>query len=71
MKKTKITNTMLISDIISKYPQTIEVFLDYGIHCFGCHVARFETIEEGLKVHGLDVDEVMKELNDIIKEDKK
>lgn len=30
-----ITKDMSITDIVEKYPQTVEVFQRYGMHCFG------------------------------------
>jgi hybrid cluster-associated redox disulfide protein len=36
----------------------MRVFMKYGLHCVGCHVAAFETIEQGAKGHGMS-DEVI------------
>lgn len=30
-----ITKEMSITDIVDQYPQTVEVFQRYGMHCFG------------------------------------
>ena len=35
-----------------------------GLFCGGCPMAQFETIENGAAAHGVDVDELLKELND-------
>ena len=69
MKKSKqlITKEMSISETISRYPETIPVLMKTGMHCIGCPMAIQETLEEGLSAHGLDVDEVIEELNKIIK----
>ena len=66
----KITKDMTLGDLLTKFPQTAEVLMQKGMHCVGCHVAVSETLEQGLKAHGMDdkgVDGVLKELNDIIK----
>lgn len=60
----KITKAMKIEEILKKYPETIEVFLKHGFHCLGCAAASFENLEQGAKAHGIDVDELIKELND-------
>ncbi|RLE44936.1 disulfide oxidoreductase, partial [Candidatus Woesearchaeota archaeon] len=52
----RITKKMSFSALLSKYPETIEVFLRYGMHCVGCVAASFETIEQGAKAHGIDPD---------------
>ena len=38
------------------------------MHCIGCWAATDETLEEACQVHGIDVEDVLEELN---KEDKK
>ena len=30
-----ITKDMSITDIVDRYPQTVEIFQRYGMHCFG------------------------------------
>jgi len=59
----KITKHMLLADVVQRYPSTIDVFIRYGLRCFGCHVAAFETIEQGALAHGIPVDELVKALN--------
>ncbi|AOT72310.1 DUF1858 domain-containing protein [Geosporobacter ferrireducens] len=58
-----ITKNRSILDIVEKYPETVEVFLNHGMHCFGCMAARFENIEQGAMAHGIDVDQLMQDLN--------
>jgi hybrid cluster-associated redox disulfide protein len=63
MKKPPITKEMKISEVIQKYPKTAFVFLDYGLHCFSCPMANPETIEEAAKLHRLDLDKFLDDLN--------
>ncbi len=63
----KITKDMNIVEVVNKFPETIEVFQSFGMHCFGCMAARFENIEQGAQAHGLDVDELMEQLNSVVK----
>jgi hybrid cluster-associated redox disulfide protein len=58
-----ITRDKSITDIIEEFPKTVEVFLQYGMHCFGCMAARFENVEQGALAHGIDVDQLMNDLN--------
>ncbi|MBN1898221.1 MAG: DUF1858 domain-containing protein [Spirochaetes bacterium] len=62
-----ITKDMSITDAINKYPETIPVLQSYGLGCLGCIAASGENLEDGLKAHGLDVDEVIKAMNKVIK----
>ena len=68
-----ITKDMMISEVIEKYPSTIETLLMTGVHCIGCHVSYFETLEQGMKGHGMsneEVDEIINEMNDVIDKEK-
>ncbi len=62
-----IDRKMNIAEIVEKYPQTREVFFDLGMGCVGCVASSFETLEEGLVAHGLDVEEVLEKLNNVTK----
>jgi len=59
----KITKDMGLMDVIQRYPQTVAVFQKHGLGCLGCALAQFETIEQGALGHGMDVDELLKDLN--------
>ena len=61
----KITREMTIEDVVSKYPETIKVFMQAGLGCLGCSAARFENIEQGAQVHGTDLDQLIADLNEI------
>jgi hybrid cluster-associated redox disulfide protein len=61
-----IHKNMSIEDIVKKYPETILIFEKYGLGCVGCQAALFENIEQGAEVHGIDVDTLIKDLNNAI-----
>ncbi len=61
-----ITGDMSITDVVEKYPQTVDVFLRYGMHCFGCMAARFENLEQGALAHGIDVQNLLKDINSVV-----
>lgn len=63
----KITKDMGITETVQKYPETIEVFMRFGMGCIGCAAASFENIEEGAMVHGIDPDEIVAKLNEAVK----
>lgn len=62
-----ITKEWSITDIVEKHPETVEILLNNGMHCFGCMAARFENIEQGALAHGINVDQLIEELNNAIK----
>lgn len=59
----KITKDTLFSEVLEKYPETIEILLDSGMHCIGCPASIMETIEQGAEMHGIDSEELIKKLN--------
>jgi len=61
-----ITKDMIIAEIVRDYPEVVEVFMEFGIHCFSCGAAQFETLEQGVMAHGIEVDEILEDLNFII-----
>ena len=52
-----------IGEIIAKAPEKAEILLEIGMHCLGRPASQMETLEEACEVHGIDVDEILKELN--------
>lgn len=62
----QITKDMSIGEVVSKHPETIPVFKIHGMGCFGCGAARFENIEQGAQAHGIDIDTLMRDLNDSV-----
>ena len=62
----KVTKEMSIIEIVQNYPQALEVFAKYGLGCIGCAAARFENLEAGAKVHGVDPEQMVAEINALI-----
>jgi hybrid cluster-associated redox disulfide protein len=58
-----ITADMSIIEVVQKYPDTVRVFMRHGLGCIGCALARFENIRQGAEAHGIDVDALIKDLN--------
>jgi len=59
----KVSKNMTLSEVVSKYPATIDVFLSHGMGCFGCGVAQFETIAQGAQAHGINLKRLLEDLN--------
>lgn len=65
MDMVEITKHMKISEI-ENYSKAVEKLAEKGMFCLGCDLATSETLEQGAKVHGLNPDELVKELNEIL-----
>lgn len=57
------TKEMSIKDIVMQCPESVEVFAQFGLGCIGCAMASFETLEQGALAHGIDVNQLVDELN--------
>ena len=54
----------VIGEILEKAPEKAEILLEAGMHCLGCPASQMETLEEACSVHGIDVEELVKKLNE-------
>jgi len=64
-----ITKDTTIGEALRFSPQAGEIMLNHGLHCIGCHVNPYESIELGARVHGIDdktIDKIVKEINSSI-----
>jgi hybrid cluster-associated redox disulfide protein len=59
------TKTTRIIDVLQADPRTAEVFERFGMGCIGCMGVSMETIENGAKMHRVDPDLLLAELNKI------
>lgn len=69
-----VTKDMLIGDIASNFPASVEVMFKHGLHCVGCGMVAFETLEQGCKVHGMNdknIDKLIDEINRVVEKAKK
>ena len=59
----EINEDTKIGEIVEKYPEKVDVLLSAGMHCIGCPASQAETLEEACMVHGIDVEDLLKEIN--------
>ncbi|MCP5003062.1 MAG: DUF1858 domain-containing protein [Planctomycetes bacterium] len=68
----EITRETKISDVVGQYPETLEVFLQFGFKQLSNPVARrtiakMFTVEQATKIHPVQIDVLLKALNEKIK----
>ncbi len=63
MADIEITKDTVVGDILDIAPDSAPIFMSIGMHCLGCPASRGETVEEACMVHGVDVEELLNELN--------
>ena len=61
-----ITAEMSIEEVVTKYPLTIKVFFRHGMQCTGCYICGFHNIADGAERYGVELEPLLKDLNDAI-----
>lgn len=57
---------MTIGEVLRKNPESVRVLQSYGMGCVGCPSAQAETLEEACQVHRLNVDDLLRDLKDLV-----
>ncbi|MCL4459202.1 MAG: DUF1858 domain-containing protein [Chloroflexi bacterium] len=60
-----ITKESVISEVIRCYPEARSVFMMHGMGCLVCMGAFEETIESGARMHRIDLQRLLEELNKV------
>ena len=53
---------MLVDGVMRRWPTTIRIFIEHRMHCVGCPIACFHTIEDAAREHGLSRDALLADL---------
>lgn len=60
-----ITKDMTIGEILRTTPDVAPILMNAGMHCLGCPSAQGESLEEAAMVHGINIDDLMKQIEDL------
>lgn len=60
---TTISKDMVIGQLLTIDQGFIPLLMNAGMHCLGCPSSQAETLEEACMVHGIDVNELVEQLN--------
>lgn len=52
----------LVDDVMRRWPATVRVFLDFRTRCVGCPIARFHTVADACREHGIEPARFLAEL---------
>ncbi|MDP4127827.1 MAG: DUF1858 domain-containing protein [Bacillota bacterium] len=61
-----LTKEMTVGQVLKLYPQTVQIFLELGMHCLGCPSSTTESLEGAALTHGRNVDKLVAQLNKAI-----
>ena len=60
----KVNKDTKIGELLEVAPEKAEILMEAGMHCLGCPASQAETLEEACEVHGIDVEEWVKKINE-------
>lgn len=63
-----VNKSMNIREVLQLDPGTARIMMGYGLHCLGCPHATAESLEEAGAVHGINVDDMVTELNQFLEQ---
>lgn len=63
MKSLQVTPTTIVADLLSAWPEAIPVFINRGMACVGCNMARFETLQDASRIYGINPEQFLAEIN--------
>ncbi len=61
-----ITKDTKIGELLRMDANFAPVLMSIGMHCLGCPASQMETIEEAANVHGVDPDQLVDRLNELL-----
>ena len=62
----RVTKDTTIGEALQIDQGLVQLFSAMGMHCFGCHFSADETIEEAAAVHGVDVDDLLEDIDNYL-----
>ena len=65
----QITKDTMIGELLrdqEHIDSIAEILMGAGMHCIGCPSSQMETIEQAAMVHGIEPQELVDRLNDVV-----
>ena len=62
----QINKDMLIGELVVMDELIPQMLMGAGMHCLGCPSSQMESLEEACMVHGIDCDDLVPKMNEIL-----
>ena len=62
----QINKDMLIGALVVMDELIPQMLMGAGMHCLGCPSSQMESLEEACMVHGIDCDDLVSKMNEIL-----
>ena len=64
MESPQLEADLTVAEVLTRWPQTISVFMHHRMACVGCAIAPFETLAEVAAIYGLNLEYFLRELQE-------
>ncbi|MFQ3535037.1 MAG: hypothetical protein SNJ58_04095 [Aggregatilineales bacterium] len=68
MTDSRLSSSMLVEEVLSRYPHVAEVFDKLNLPCVGCWLTDTHTIADVANIFDLDLEMLMRQLREAIGE---
>ena len=62
----KVSKDMLIGQLLQIDANIAPILMRAGMHCLGCPSSQMESLEEACMVHGIDCDDLVTGINEVL-----
>lgn len=59
----QVTKDMTFAAVMRMHPDVVKVLGKYNLGCIGCMGAQNESLEQGCNAHGINVEEILTDIN--------
>jgi hybrid cluster-associated redox disulfide protein len=59
-----------VAEIMTTWPSTVRVFLDYRMHCIGCPIAPFHALPDAAREHDLRLADLLVDIQSQIERER-
>jgi hybrid cluster-associated redox disulfide protein len=62
----QVTKNTIIGEMMRENMGVAPILMEAGMHCVMCPSAQIESLEEAAMVHGMDVENLVQQINDYL-----
>ncbi len=66
MNRNIISPNLIVSEVLRRWPETVQIFVQHRMACVGCTMSDYETVSSAAEIYGLVLDDFLKELKEVV-----
>ncbi len=64
-----LSTDITVKDLLDRYPQVLQLFIDLGLLCVGCPTEAFHTLTDVAREYHLDLNQLRQRIDNVIGDD--